>query len=110
MKQCKLSTKVENIFSKAKLVNDIKIKQCDFDKDPVFVSDFHKSMIVNDILLAMENKCMSRSKLAKKIGTSQEYVDRMLAEEIDITISMPAKITCALDVNMILRIGHKENE
>lgn len=70
----------------------------DLNKDPAFVADVAKGLIVEDILRAMEAANLNRNTLAAKIGKSRQYVGKILDEHrrANFTIDTLAELATAL--------------
>lgn len=74
--------------------------------DPKFVADHAKSLIIEDILRAMETAGMTRNALAGKIGKSRQYVSKILDEDrrVNFTIDSLAEFSAVLGVQLCLRM------
>ena len=74
--------------------------------DPKFIADHAKSLIVEDILRAMEAAGMTRNALAGKIGKSRQYVSKILDEDrrVNFTIDSLAEFSAALGIQLCLRM------
>lgn len=79
----------------------------DLDNDPVFVADYLKGVLVEDILKQMEEAGVSRNELAQRLGKSRQYVSRILNEKANFTIETMAQITCSLNCNLSIKITKK---
>lgn len=73
---------------------------------PDFVADVAKSLIVEDILRAMEASNLNRNSLAAKIGKSRQYVGKILDEDkrANFTIDTLAELATALGVSLHVRM------
>lgn len=78
----------------------------DLNKDPAFVADVAKGLIVEDILRAMEAAKLNRNTLAAKIGKSRQYVGKILDEHrrANFTIDTLAELATALGVTLQVRM------
>ena len=74
--------------------------------DPVFLADYSKALIVEDILRAMENAGLNRSSLAAKLGKSRQYVGKILDEATpaNFTIDTLAELSAGLGVKLHVRM------
>lgn len=75
-------------------------------RDPSFVADHAKGLIIEDILRAMEAAGMTRNALAGKIGKSRQYVSKILDEDrrVNFTIDSLAEFSAALGIQLCLRL------
>jgi len=103
-----LPSDVVALFEKTKPVKDIKIKKEDFDRDPEFVADYIKSKFINDVLLLMEKNGINENKLANKLKWSRQYVNKVLKEKTNFTLSSIAMIVCALNVDFDFELRQKQ--
>ena len=81
----------------------------DLENDPKFVSEYLKGQITEDILITMEEKRINKNQLAKKLGKSRQYINKILNETANFTLDSLAKITCALNCKIEVRILNKRN-
>lgn len=84
------------------------MKPLDLDRNPEFVADFMKGMLIEDILKAMEENDISKTQLAERLGKSRQYVTRILNETANFTLKSIAEITCALDMQVQTRIYRQD--
>lgn len=77
-----------------------------FDRDPEFVSDYLKSIAVEDILRAMEETGVSQSELAARMGKTRQYVSNVLSQKsrVNFTLDTIAQFAVALGYNPCVRI------
>ncbi|MFW6302994.1 MAG: helix-turn-helix transcriptional regulator [Candidatus Sumerlaeota bacterium] len=73
--------------------------------DPEIVVGVTKAMIVEDILVAMEEDGVTRSELAERMGKSRQYVSRILNETANFTLETLARISCALERDLFVRLA-----
>jgi transcriptional regulator with XRE-family HTH domain len=79
----------------------------DWDSDPEFVAGSLKALFVEDIYQAMASEGINRNELAQRLGKSRQYVSRILNESDNFTIDTLAKISCALNRNIALRLFNR---
>jgi DNA-binding phage protein len=108
-KKIKLDSEIEELLKNTRTTEEIlasleDLEPLDLDKDPEYVADFMKGMLIEDILKAMEDNKISKVKLAKKLGKSRQYVTRILNETANFTLKSIAEIACALDMQAQARI------
>ncbi len=65
-------------------------KDSRLEADPLFLVEYMKATITSDIFTVMEEKSISKTELANRLGKSRQYVSRILNEtanfgEISIT-------------------------
>ncbi|MCX7044299.1 MAG: helix-turn-helix transcriptional regulator [Candidatus Sumerlaeota bacterium] len=82
-------------------------EKINWDLDPEFAADFPKSLFVEYIYEAMEDTGITKSELARRLGKSRQYVNKILREDktVNFTVETMAAICCALgrklDVQMM---------
>lgn len=76
----------------------------DYAREPEFVAAYLKAKLVEDIVAAMECQGMNKQALAKQLDRSRQYVSRVLNETANFTIDSIARIACALDAEVEMRI------
>lgn len=75
-------------------------------RDPGFLADYSKGLIVEDILRAMEAASLNRNTLAAKLGKSRQYVGKILNAEhrANFTLDSLAELSAALSVQLHVRM------
>ncbi|MCK5852285.1 helix-turn-helix transcriptional regulator [bacterium] len=112
MKNTKISKELQKILDNTPTTEEVlkeidKLEFPDLENDPEFVSDYLKGQITEDILAAMEENGMNKNQLARKLGNSRQYVNRILNETANFTLDTLAKFACALDCKIEARIVNK---
>ncbi len=76
------------------------------DRDPEFLADYDKGLVVEDVLRALEDSGLSQNALAEKIGKSRQYLSKILDEDhrVNFTIETLAKLSAALDLQLHVRM------
>lgn len=92
-------TKTEQLLEKIEKLPDL-----DLENDPVFISDFVRGKLINDILSIMDEKKINQVDLAHKLGKSKQYISHILKGKTNLTIDSLAHIVCALDSNLQIDI------
>ena len=108
-----LDPEIEELLNSCKTIDELLKETEDFeplnlDKDPEYVADFMKGMLIEDILKAMEELNINKTQLAEKLGKSKQYVGRILNETANFTFATVAHIACALDMQAQTRIYRKD--
>lgn len=80
------------------------------EEDPEFLADYLKGSFVADVSQAMEEDSLSKNSLARRMGTSRQYVGKILDEEDpnNFTIDSIARIAAALGRDVSLRLKKYE--
>lgn len=75
-------------------------------KDPKFIADLAKGLIIEDILRAMEHAGLNGAMLAERIGKSRQYVSKVLNEDsrVNFTVETLAEFSAALNLQLCLRM------
>lgn len=78
----------------------------ELDRDPEFLADYAKGLVVEDVLRALEASGMSKNALAEKIGTSRQYLSKILDEDrrVNFTIETLAELAAALELQLCVRL------
>lgn len=78
----------------------------ELDRDSEFLADFAKGLVVEDVLRAMEASGLSKNALAEKIGTSRQYLSKILDEDhrVNFTIETLAALASALELQLCVRL------
>jgi len=76
------------------------------DRDPEFLADYAKGLVVEDVLRALEDSGLSKNALAEKIGKSRQYLSKILDEDrrVNFTIETLAKLSAALGLQLHVRM------
>ncbi len=76
------------------------------EDDPEFLADVERSRFVNLVLAAMEEKKINRSELARRIGKSRQYVQKLLDEDarVSFTLKTITSVLFALDKRLTLGV------
>ena len=94
--------------STQELLNEInQLPDLDLDNDPKFVADYTKGKFIEEILSILQEKKISQTELAKKIGRSRQYISRVLNEKANFTIETLAQFACALDCDLSVSMLQK---
>jgi len=90
----------------SEVLSQLESAAAELGKNPKFLADYAKGLIVEDILRAMEDSGITRNALATKIGKSRQYVSKVLDEErrANFTIDSLAEFSTALDLQLCLRM------
>ena len=107
----RLPDDLEALFDKAEKLSDADFVHLEkaakkLEKDPDFIADHAKGLIIEDILRAMENLGITASKLAERIGKSRQYVSKVLDEDrrVNFTVETLAEFSVALNLELTLRM------
>ena len=108
-KKTKVDLEIEELLKNTWTTEEIlaslkELEPLNLDKDPEYVADFMKGMLIEDILKVMEENNISKVKLADKLGKSRQYVTRILNETANFTLKSIAEIACALEMQVQARI------
>ena len=76
----------------------------ELEKDPEFITDYTKGIIIEDILRLMETKAISKSDLAKKMDKSPRYVRHILKGQNNFTVETLVKLADALDSEISIKM------
>jgi transcriptional regulator with XRE-family HTH domain len=76
--------------------------------DPVFVTEGLLIEFTEQICYWMEEKKISRSELARRLGKSRAYVTRILKGNSNFTIGSLAKVAIALGVEPVISLKDRE--
>lgn len=68
--------------------------------DEVYYKHRFDDMWTSQVLDQMEAKGVTKKDLADKLGTSQGYITRVIRGDIDISMSMFARVLVALDLKV----------
>ncbi len=63
------------------------------ENDPEFLAEVERAKFVNDLLEGMEQRGVTVSELAKRIGKSRQYVHRVLNEDNRVSFTLKTMIT-----------------
>lgn len=76
------------------------------EKDPKFIADLAKGLIIEDILRAMEHEGINGATLAGRIGKTRQYVSKVLDEDrrVNFTVETLAEFSAALNLQLCLRM------
>lgn len=76
------------------------------EEDPEFLAEYIKGSLVADIEEAMEQDEVNRTELAARLGSSKQYVSKVLNEEAlnNFTLDSIAKMAAALQRDVVLRL------
>lgn len=76
------------------------------EKDPTFIADLAKGLIIEDILRAMEHEGINGATLAGRIGKTRQYVSKVLDEDrrVNFTVETLAEFSAALNLQLCLRM------
>ena len=76
------------------------------DTDPEFLADYAKGLIVEDVLRALEISGLTKNALAKKIGTSRQYLSKVLDRDrrVNFTIETLAELAAAMKLQLCVRL------
>ena len=85
-------------------------KDSRLEADPLFLVEYMKATITSDIFTVMEEKSISKTELANRLGKSRQYVSRILNETANFTLDSIAKIAAALEKDVVLRLMDYEDE
>lgn len=85
-----------------------KLPEIDLDKDVDFVFGWLKARLVEDILTKMHEEGLSNKKLAKRLRKSESYVNSLLDEKLNVTLSDIAELAVALNAKPTVRILNLE--
>lgn len=73
-------------------------------KDALFVAEFAKAKVVNDISDMMNAQSINKSDMACLLGKSRQYVGQALSEHTNFTIERLAEFAVALNGELQVRI------
>lgn len=78
----------------------------ELDADPQFLADHAKGLVVEDVLRALEASGMSQKALSEKMGTSRQYLSKILNEDgrVNFTIDTLAQLAAALNLHLSIRL------
>lgn len=81
------------------------------EEDPEFLSDYLKGSFIADVFDVMEEEDINKNELARRLGTSRQYITKVLGEEDpnNFTIDSIARVAAALKRDVSLRLK-KYNE
>jgi ribosome-binding protein aMBF1 (putative translation factor) len=76
------------------------------DRDPEFLADYAKGLVVEDVLRGLKDSGLSKNALAEKIGKSRQYLSKILDEDrrVNFTIETLAELSAALDLQLHVRL------
>lgn len=74
------------------------------ENDPEFIADVMKGQLVEDILTVMEKQNINKNQLADLLNMSRQYVGRILNETANFTVDSIAKIACALNQSVQIKL------
>ncbi|MDA3941157.1 MAG: helix-turn-helix transcriptional regulator [Spirochaetia bacterium] len=87
------------------LLEEIKhLPDLELEKDPEFIEDYTKGIIIEDILKLMEAKGISKSDLAKKMRKSHRYIRNILNGQNNFTVKTLVKLASALESEILLKM------
>lgn len=75
---------------------------------PRFVTKYAKAQIVEDVLRALEEEGINQSGLAKRLGTTRQYVSEIIREKANLSIQSLAELAGALEWQLIVRLIHPD--
>jgi transcriptional regulator with XRE-family HTH domain len=70
------------------------------DQDPENHAEYLKSKFVNDVLLAMEENKITKSELARRMGKSRQYLNKVLNEDDGANFTIQSMSTIAYHVGL----------
>ena len=78
--------------------NDLRLERLarDYERDPEFVAEKLSIRVIEDTLRLLEERGLSQSWLAERMGVSRAYVSRILNAPPNITLLTIARIAVAL--------------
>ena len=85
-------------------------KQARLEADPLFLVEYMKLTLTDDIFTVMEEESISKTELANRLGKSRQYVSRILNETANFTLDSIARIAAALEKDVVLRLMNYEDE
>jgi len=76
------------------------------EEDPEFLAEYIKGSLVADIEEAMDQDEVNRTELARRLGSSKQYVSKVLNEEAlnNFTLDSIAKMAAVLKRDVVLRL------
>ena len=80
----------------------------EYKNDPEFLAEEIILDIMEKVSTIMERKKITKAELAKKLDTSKAYITKLLSGNPNITILTLAKLTIALEENIITIPIHEE--
>lgn len=72
--------------------------------DPLFWAEDAKTDFTEEIVRLMEEQGVNKKELARRLGTSQSYITKVLNENVNFTIESMSKIAFALAGKMEIQI------
>jgi transcriptional regulator with XRE-family HTH domain len=72
--------------------------------DPLFLAEYTKTRFLEDLLQAMDAQGISQTELAKRLGTSRQYINRILQEQENFTVETLAKLATAVGLTFSLTL------
>lgn len=91
------------------VVRELEANKKDWEREPVFVSEYLKAEFMNGVWEALERQGLSQSELAERVGWSRQYASRMLKSQMNLTIDTMAKLACALGLRLEIKL-HRPDE
>jgi transcriptional regulator with XRE-family HTH domain len=85
------------------------LEKIDWERDPIFVSEYLKAEFMNDVWASLEQQGLSQSDLAERMGWSRQYASRVLKSQMNLTIETMAKLACALGLRLSIKL-HRPDE
>ncbi|HEX7320221.1 MAG TPA: helix-turn-helix domain-containing protein [bacterium] len=70
------------------------------EKDAEFIFEGLKLDLLEEIVMIMKTKGISRAELARKLGTSRAYITRMLRADVNFTMMKLVQIAQALGTQL----------
>ncbi len=80
--------------------NDLRLEQDarEYERDPEFIAEGLSIRVIEQALKCLEEKGMSQSELADRMGVSRAYISRILNAPPNITLLTIARLAVALEV------------
>lgn len=75
------------------------------ENDPEFLADVERARFVNLVLSAMEEKKINRSELARRIGKSRQYVQKLLNEDARVSFTLKTITNVLFALEKRLKLG-----
>jgi ribosome-binding protein aMBF1 (putative translation factor) len=80
------------------------------EKYPDYWAELAIIGFTEDVWAAMESKGLSRAELARRLGTSQAYVTKVLRGNVNFTLRSMARLAMALDMELSARLQPRRAE
>lgn len=102
---------LERLLEEARPLEELDLKGLarafeNLEQDPNFVAESAKGLLIEDILRAMDERNITKSELARRMGKSRQQINVLLDEEKknNFTIETMAQISTALGQRLIVRM------